>query len=137
MFAWAVEEELLPVTVHQSLMRVKGLRKGKAKAREKARIKSVTDAHVDAVLPLVPRMVRAMIEVHRLCGGRPQDILEMRATDIDLSNLQRKTSEPIAYLAKRPRKPVQHVVGAGAWDDDAVQAELRRHVAATGATTTP
>src|SRR5262245_52798591 len=46
-----------------------------------------------------------------------------------LSNLQRKTAEPIAYQAGRPRKPVQHFVGAGAWDDEAVMAELRRHVA--------
>src|SRR5467141_853505 len=46
-----------------------------------------------------------------------------------LSNLERKTSEPIAYLAGRPRKPVQHFVGAGAWDDESVMAELRRHVA--------
>jgi SRSO17 transposase len=47
-----------------------------------------------------------------------------------LSNLQRKTAEPIAYAAGRTRKPVQHFVGAGAWDDEAVMAELRRHVAA-------
>jgi SRSO17 transposase len=46
-----------------------------------------------------------------------------------LSNLQRKTAEPIAYAAGRHRKPVQHFVGAGAWDDEAVMAELRRHVA--------
>src|SRR5436305_2757860 len=46
-----------------------------------------------------------------------------------LSKLERKTSEPIAYLAGRERKPVQHFVGAGAWDDEAVMAELRRHVA--------
>lgn len=46
-----------------------------------------------------------------------------------LSNLQRKTSEPIAYQAGRQRKPVQNFVGRGAWDDEAVQAELRRHVA--------
>ena len=50
-----------------------------------------------------------------------------------LSNLQRKTSEPIAYLANRERKPVQHFVGAGAWDDESVMAELRRHVAETRA----
>src|SRR5262245_4659396 len=50
-----------------------------------------------------------------------------------LSNLQRKTSEPIAYQAGRPRKPVQHFVGAGKWDDEAVMAELRRHVAQQGA----
>src|SRR6266853_1265350 len=48
-----------------------------------------------------------------------------------LSKLERKTSEPIAYLADRPRKPVQHFVGAGAWDDEAIMAELRRHVAET------
>jgi SRSO17 transposase len=46
-----------------------------------------------------------------------------------LSGLERKTSEPIARQAGRHRKPVQHFVGAGAWDDDAVLAELRRHVA--------
>lgn len=46
-----------------------------------------------------------------------------------LSNLQRKTSEPIAYAADRERKPVQHFVGAGKWDDEAVMAELRRDVA--------
>jgi SRSO17 transposase len=46
-----------------------------------------------------------------------------------LSGLERKTSEPIAYLAGRERKPVQHFVGAGCWDDEAVMAELRRHVA--------
>lgn len=47
-----------------------------------------------------------------------------------LSNLQRKTSEPIAYQAGRHRKPVQHFVGAGCWDDEGVMAELRQHVAA-------
>src|SRR5271169_207086 len=47
-----------------------------------------------------------------------------------LSKLERKTSEPIAYLANRERKPVQHFVGAGAWDDEAVMTELRQDVAA-------
>jgi SRSO17 transposase len=46
-----------------------------------------------------------------------------------LSGLERKTSEPIAYLAGHTRKPVQHFVGAGRWDDEAVLAELRGHVA--------
>src|SRR5262245_19922133 len=46
-----------------------------------------------------------------------------------LSKLERKTAEPIAYLADRPRKPVQHFVGAGCWDEEAVMAELRQHVA--------
>jgi SRSO17 transposase len=46
-----------------------------------------------------------------------------------LSGLERKTSEPIAYQAGRQRKPVQHFVGAGCWEDQRVMAELRRHVA--------
>jgi SRSO17 transposase len=45
-----------------------------------------------------------------------------------LSNLERKTSEPIAYLAGEERKPVQNFVGAGAWDDEAIMSELRQHV---------
>jgi hypothetical protein len=49
----------------------------------------------------------------------------------NLGNLQRKTSEPIAYLAGRPHKRVQHFVGAGGWDDESVMAELRRDVCET------
>jgi SRSO17 transposase len=45
-----------------------------------------------------------------------------------LSGLQRKTSEPIAYQAGKERKPVQHFVGAGLWDDEAVMAEIRLDV---------
>jgi SRSO17 transposase len=45
-----------------------------------------------------------------------------------LSDLERKTSEPIAHQAGLQRKPVQHFVGAGAWDDEAVMTEIRRHV---------
>jgi SRSO17 transposase len=47
-----------------------------------------------------------------------------------LSGLERKTSEPIANQAGRHRKPVQHFVGAGLWDDEAVMAEIRMHVCA-------
>ncbi len=79
----------------------------------------------------------------RSCQGRLQRFLsrylprfyreeqrELAAVVIQgkLSSLERKTSEPIAYLADRERKPVQHFVGAGLWDDEGVMAELRRHV---------
>src|SRR5437764_15455673 len=45
-----------------------------------------------------------------------------------LTGLQRKTTEPIAHQARQKRRPLQHLVGAGKWDDDAVRAELRDHV---------
>ena len=47
-----------------------------------------------------------------------------------LTGLERKTTEPIATQARQKRRPLQHFVGAGQWDDDAVRAELRRHVGA-------
>jgi SRSO17 transposase len=46
-----------------------------------------------------------------------------------LGGLQRKTCEPIAVEAGVHRKPIQFLVGAGKWDDEAVMAEIRRHVA--------
>jgi SRSO17 transposase len=46
-----------------------------------------------------------------------------------LTGLQRKTTEPIATQAGQKRRPLQLFVGAGSWEDDAVLAELRRHVA--------
>jgi integrase len=85
MFSWAVEEGMLPATVHLALARVAGLRKGKSDAREKLPVRPVHDEHVETVLHLVPPAVRAMIQVQRLCGGRPQDIVEMRPGDIDRS----------------------------------------------------
>ena len=45
-----------------------------------------------------------------------------------LGGLQRKTCEPIAVEAGVHRKPIQFLVGAGRWDDEAVMAEVRRHV---------
>ena len=46
-----------------------------------------------------------------------------------LSGLPRKTREPIAVQAGVHRKPIRSLVGAGKWDDEAVMAEPRRHVA--------
>ena len=44
------------------------------------------------------------------------------------TGLPRKTTEPIAIEADLKRRPLQHFVGAGGWDADAVLSELRRHV---------
>jgi SRSO17 transposase len=45
-----------------------------------------------------------------------------------LSGLERKTCEPIAREHGVHRKPIQSFVGCSTWDDEAVMAELRRHV---------
>ncbi len=46
-----------------------------------------------------------------------------------LSGLARKSVEPIARQAGIPRKNLQMLVGQGAWEDEAVCSEMRRHVA--------
>lgn len=45
-----------------------------------------------------------------------------------LSDLERKTAEPIAYREGLHRKPIQFFIGAGKWDDEAIMAEVRKHV---------
>jgi integrase len=100
MFAWAVEEELLPVVVHQALLRVRGLRKGKTAAREKPRIRPVLTKVVEATLPFAPPVIRTMIQVQFLMAGRPQDVVLMRPADID-------TSKPV-WEYRPPRHKTEH-----------------------------
>jgi integrase len=83
MFSWAVEEELVPAAVHAALAHVKGLAKGRGKGREKPRIRPAPEKDVEAVKPIVPPTVRAMIEVQQLSGCRPQDVVTMRGDRID------------------------------------------------------
>src|SRR5712692_5368998 len=73
------------------------------------------EAFVARYLPLFPR------PEHR---DHARTLLEGK-----LTGLQRKTTEPIATQAGQKRRPLQLFVGAGGWNDDAVLAELRRHVA--------
>lgn len=86
MYAWAVEEELLPVEIHAALLRVKGLKRGKSAARETPRVRPVPEEHITAVLPLVPEMIRAMIQFQLLSGCRPQEVVQLRLADIDTAN---------------------------------------------------
>jgi integrase len=84
-FAWAVEEELLPAEVHAALARVVGLKKGRSEAREKARVTPVAEDVVAATLPFLTATVRAMVEVQRLTGCRPQEVVLMRVSELDRS----------------------------------------------------
>ena len=45
-----------------------------------------------------------------------------------LSGLERKTCLPVAIEREVDEKPLQYFVGLGLWDDEAVMAEMRRHV---------
>jgi hypothetical protein len=68
MFRWAVEEELLPETVHARLMKVRGLRRGASSARETPKVRPVSVKHVKVILPHLPPQVAAMVRFQLLCG---------------------------------------------------------------------
>jgi integrase len=76
---------MVPPSVHQGLKAVEGLKKGRCGVRESTLVKAVLDAIVDAILPQVPRPVAAMIQLQRLTGMRPGEVVIMRTMDIDSS----------------------------------------------------
>jgi integrase len=83
MFKWAVGNELVPPSVYQGLAAVDGLRRGRSEARETEPVRPVDDAAVDTVKPFVSRQVWAMIELQRLTGMRPGEVVLMRGRDLD------------------------------------------------------
>ena len=66
-----------------SLKLVRNLKLGKTTAREYLEGKPVPWEIVDQTLPYMPPIVRDMVRVQRLIGGRPQDVRNMRLCDIN------------------------------------------------------
>lgn len=85
MFKYAVENEMVPASVHHGLKAVAGLRKGRSQARESEPVRPVPDAFVDAIRPHVARQVWAMVELQRLTGMRPGEVCQMRSCDLETS----------------------------------------------------
>ena len=83
-FKWAVAEELVSPLIYEGLRAVAGLKKGRTSARETEPIRPVADEHIDAILPYASPQVAAMIQLQRLTGMRPCEVLLMRPCDIDM-----------------------------------------------------
>lgn len=84
-FKWAASEELVPVTTYQLLKTVAGLQQGRTNARETEPIRPVSDEMVDAIRTHVAPQVWAMVELQRLTGARPGEVVIMRTCDVDRS----------------------------------------------------
>jgi integrase len=86
MFRWAVEEELVPVTVYQSLKTVAGLKRGRTnRVREPKPIKPVPDEHIAPVLKQLSPQLAAVVQLQLYTGMRPDEVTIMRPCDIDRS----------------------------------------------------
>src|SRR5262249_32167469 len=84
-FKWAVSFELIPPGVIEALRTVPGLQQGRGEAREADPVRPVPEAHVNATLPFPPAPVRAMVELQRLTGCRPGEVMVMRAIDLNMT----------------------------------------------------
>lgn len=82
---WAVSEQLVPTSVYEGLRTVAGLRYGRTEARETEPIRPVPDEWVEAVLPFLSPQVKTMVQLQRLTGMRPCEVVLMRACDIEMS----------------------------------------------------
>ncbi len=96
-FKWAVENELVPPSTFHGLQAVAGLKKGRSAAKETQKIRPVADEHVEATLPFLMPPVRAMVQVQRLTGMRPGEVVLMRPCDIDRSNGKTWTYRPASH----------------------------------------
>jgi integrase len=82
-FRFGVENELVPAAVYHALKAVPGLQKGRTAAREPEAVKPVPEADVDAVRPYVSRQVWTMVQLQKLTGMRPGEVVIMRTCDVD------------------------------------------------------
>src|SRR5687768_993951 len=73
-FQWAASQEIIPAAVHQSLLTVKGLRKGKSEAEESEKVRPVDEAHVETAKQFLPPTVKAMVDLQLITGMRSTEV---------------------------------------------------------------
>jgi hypothetical protein len=67
MFAWGVEEELVPEAVAGALRMVKGLQAGRTKAPERPPIEPVSGDTIDLILPYLSPLAADFVRLMRHC----------------------------------------------------------------------
>ncbi len=85
MFRWAVEQELLPASIHQALRAVAALKKGRTIAKENRPISPVADSIVDRTLVVLHPAAAAMVRLQRLTGMRPGEVTQLKAAELNMS----------------------------------------------------
>lgn len=87
-FRWGVAQELVPVEVHQRLMTVNGLRKGKTAAPERKPVLPVSDEVLEKTVAAVSNpVVVDLIRLQSLTCCRPGEVVGIRPCDIDRESI--------------------------------------------------
>jgi integrase len=85
LFAWGVENELVPASVFHGLQAVRGLQAGRTEAKDHPPVRPVPQAFIGATLPFCPPHVQSMIGLQLVSGMRPGEVCMMRPIDIDMT----------------------------------------------------
>jgi SRSO17 transposase len=91
---------------------------------------SETEFAVEDVLGIEERLERFLEPYLRLLARREQREHASIYVNGRLRQLPRRTTEPIATERGKKRRPLQHFVGAGKWNDAALRSKMCRRVAA-------
>lgn len=84
-FRWGVEEDLVPPVVHQKLAAVQRLKKGRSEAPDPPPIGPVPTDDLEKTLPQLGPVVRDMVALQLLSGGRPGELCSLRPIELDQS----------------------------------------------------
>jgi integrase len=85
MFKWAVENELVPPSVHHGLLAVAGLKAGRSMARESEPVKPASDHLVEGAMKHASAPVAVMIRLQLLTGMRPGEVCGLRGSEIEMT----------------------------------------------------
>ncbi|MCZ2341458.1 MAG: site-specific integrase [Bacteroidales bacterium] len=85
-FRWGVRQGMVPPDVAAVLAEVEMLRPGQTTAPDRPPIRPVDPAAVESTLPYLLPPLRAVVQLFRLTGARPSEILNVRPHDIERAN---------------------------------------------------
>jgi integrase len=84
-FAFGVENELIPADTWHALKSVKGLQPGRTPAHECEPVKPVDEVTIEATLPHLAEPYRSMVRIQELIACRPGELVRMTSDQIDRS----------------------------------------------------
>jgi integrase len=90
MVAWGVENEMLPGDALHRLKAIAPLKAGRD-ARAPRKVLPAPDADIDAILPHLTPAVRTMVQLQRLTGMRPNEVVGLTTGQVD------RTVDPWIY----------------------------------------
>jgi integrase len=122
-FRWATAEERIAPGVFEALKALAPLKRGRSDAKEGERVRPVADAVVEETKKYLPRTIADMIDVQRLTGMRPGELVQLATGAIDTSG-QVWVYRPARHKTMHLDKDREVYIGPKA------QEILRRHLRA-------